>query len=298
MLPLPPSEAFSAKPVLPSNKNNKLIHLPNDRTASSAAVSAKKRERDKRILQSLVYLSEVETTNSACWAALAPLVRESPQDARIQCDKLVKPFHFEHVARYLSDQIANWFVDNEQQQEQRYQAILSSLSCFSWYCHQTLQVSKIAGFKLRTAAAYGAKATGCPAWHADNVPVRAIQTLYGPGTLVIDPLTTTTNDDNSFLRRMLQPTLHNNPNDLDVVDVVEWKDRLLKESGVVPGQVPAGILAALVGHTWKEAAATPEAALHPVLHKSPSPIPDDQGRVLLVLDVVLSESACTDDCCN
>ena len=145
-------------------------------------------------------------------------------------------------------------------------------------------------FKARIVATRGAGGTKCPQWHIDHVPLRWIESLVGRGCEVV--LNSGT-DDSSSQDGINWSAINGLDND-DVADVVEDRNKKLVDSKIADIYcAQQGEVMLLVGNRWDEFAKVKSESkdnarsTHPAVHKSPSPIPFWEGRVLLTQDVVL-----------
>jgi hypothetical protein len=218
------------------------------------------------------------------------------------------------IAKVAVDRTEVWFEDGETDAKRilRMLNLSSSLRCFVEHCRNHL--TNISSYKLKLTAMHGSNATRCPLWHADNVPIRWIQTYKGPGCNIVheepyqtqpNPQSGNDNDDSDISSsRLLQ---HNSllqrvrESDHDVEARKygpDWKERLVELSRVPVTQSPIGEPALLVGRMWyawsieqqqqqyysDDAKSPPEGPMAGVLHRSPHNVPG--GRILLNLDVV------------
>ena len=169
--------------------------------------------------------------------------------------------------------------------------LVSSMTTFMNYCRTHFPPGQIASYKVKLDVLYGPTATRCPLWHADNVPLRWIQTLTGPGCqYLVEP---SSPDDpveavpNPFLDRVRYSD-HEREGQLYGP---HWKETLVRMSSVPVQQAPTGEPILLVGRLWYQHATTRKKKgvhyFHPVLHRSPQNVPHNQGRILINLDVVM-----------
>ena len=108
----------------------------------------------------------------------------------------------EFTARTVIDRSNAWFCCNDDEDDtgdanndtastssmevQRYQNLVTWMESFVTLCRTRLNRTKIQGYRIKLTKMDGGKtATRCPAWHIDNVPIRWLQTLVGPGTQYI-----------------------------------------------------------------------------------------------------------------
>ena len=209
----------------------------------------------------------------------------------------------------VSNEVASWFDHTSNEALAMAEDLLSSLEAFTSFCEEHVltgeekEQNMMVVYKLKLSALVGQAATRCPSWHTDFVPIRGLQTFYGPGTHYVDPLE---HIDNVHLQRIIQGNkvlemgAGNNRKD--------WKERLMEQSGVEAQQANTGSLFLMVGNAWSNGGRHPPR--QPVLHKSPHDVAEDQARVILTLDVsvksrddtddgyLLLDAACTKDCCS
>jgi hypothetical protein len=249
------------------------------------------------------------------------------------------------VAKMVVDEMnANeWFVncDNDDEKDNtdlsntidkfypsfRLLNIESSMKSFVNICQSKL--NDIKGYRIKVSVMHGKSATRCPSWHTDYVSIRWIQSMVGPGSDFINDDCNNDEDDNeddddviSYLQRV-----RNNDKEYEVHqegnDRTDWKDILVERSHVQIQQVPTGQALVIVGNAWsdwsKEEGTSPSIGRRRrrrdgVLHRSPQNVPKDQGRILLVLDVIhdrdensnstsknknkKNNSPCQKDCCS
>ena len=240
--------------------------------------------------------------------------RISPENSMTYVTEWTTEENCQQVATKVSNDIHHWFEDAgtikrpeheiEALQTLRRDHLWYSMETFAEFCSAYLQTHRITGYKLKISNLRGQKSTQCPAFHVDNVPCRYTETLFGKGTVFLDP------NWNDYSHEVYQRLIHNRPppeifgnNDLD-----DWKERYLEESRlfdleVVQNQASVGRPALLIGHRWKELCSQQhKESRSVVLHRSPRNIPHDEGRILLVLDVVVreenEEGACPERCCH
>ena len=167
--------------------------------------------------------------------------------------------------------------------------LAASLQSFMDFCRNHLESDQITGYRARIVATRGEKAsTKCPTWHQDHVPVRWIQSLYGPGVQWVTDAASMpegmcagavkTDDEDSHA-----DIIHESVEDINARRV----NSTVPIRQALPGQ---GVM--LVGKTWSEfcrPSAGNNEALPAVVHKSPSGLMPWEGRVLLTMDVVTNE---------
>jgi len=198
------------------------------------------------------------------------------------------------VARYAIGETNQWFIDGRNLKlypSARLMNLVSSMKAFVDICESNLH--HIQGYRLKLAAMCGETATRCPLWHIDNVPIRWIQTMVGPGTSYVDD----NSETNPHLQRVRYPDReletragNNNPH---------WKDVLVEKSGARIQQAAVGEPIVLPGCLWpassKQQGTKNDSRFLPVIHRSPHNVQKNEGRVLLNLDVICGEHKC--DCC-
>ena len=171
--------------------------------------------------------------------------------------------------------------------------IISSMEKFMEFCNEHLESDAIAGYQLKLSVMHGAHGTQCPAYHVDNVPVRWIETLHGPGTVYID-------SKKYPYRGLLQNMVDNaRPRDFEGLSTSLWKEAVINSLSIAPSQTRTGQAALLPGRRWSEVAKSEYLQREVVLHRSPTDVEKSQGRVLLVLDVMTkSRLGCSEGCCH
>ncbi|CAB9498068.1 unknown protein [Seminavis robusta] len=199
-------------------------------------------------------------------------------------------------SRYGGEVRVEWQVNNgEEGQEKAIESVLKQASGsllsevqrrLFVFRHSAMTTLKgIKGYKVKLAVYWGGSGTRCPAWHQDYVPVRWIQSFFGPGTEFVLP-----DGNNPYLERIANPdkvreiALGNDRSD--------WKERLMEQSGVKTHHVPGGKPVLLVGQSWNQCAkprtegSNKRAA---VTHRSPHGLAAGEGRVLLNIDVIVAD---------
>ena len=133
-------------------------------------------------------------------------------------------------------------------------------------------------FRAEIQSSRGMAGTKCPKWHMDNVPLRLLLSLEGPGVCYLQPIT---NPQNA--QSIGQKCTEYNGCDCE------------KYSNHEELQAKAGEVALLLGKRWEEVIKKQYSGgmkqlspLQAVVHKSPTLLPL-QGRVLLKVDVVMDE---------
>lgn len=187
--------------------------------------------------------------------------------------------------------------------------LVQSMIAFQSFCQSHLDPKRLRGFRGKLAVLHGETATRCPSWHADNVPVRFLQTMCGPGTMYVDSTEYPPEKVQAVLQRIAlrqSPPNWRKNNDHDV-NSGDWKDELLKESGIEASQAKLGQGMMFVGYRWQESLKGKHQSkdiLPPVVHRSPRNIPTDQPRVILTMDVEMAsthdgrEKWCSKNCCD
>ncbi|GAX20202.1 hypothetical protein FisN_12Hh047 [Fistulifera solaris] len=155
--------------------------------------------------------------------------------------------------------------------------IASSMQSFVTYCSEHLYQAPPQGFKARLVCGRGISSAKCPRWHVDQVPVRYIQALVGPGCQYLDcqgplmKLNETTEEDDD------QP---NNAEEDTSSSLHDYVERLVQRHPEYVQQTREGEAVILVGNEWADRTA------HPCIHKSPSGLMPWNGRILFTIDVV------------
>jgi hypothetical protein len=197
--------------------------------------------------------------------------------------------------------------------------IESSMKSFVNICQSNL--NDIKGYRIKVSVMHGKSATRCPSWHTDYVSIRWIQSMVGPGSDFINDDGNNNDEDDDDVISYLQ-RVRNNDKEYEAQegnDRTDWKDILVERSHVQIQQVPTGQPLVIVGNAWsewsKEEDTSPSIGRrrYGVLHRSPQNVPEDQGRILLVLDVIhgrddnnnsnnsknkKNNSPCQKDCCS
>jgi hypothetical protein len=159
------------------------------------------------------------------------------------------------------------------------ESLASSMQSFVTFCCEHLHHPP-QGFKARLVCGRGVSSAKCPRWHVDQVPVRYIQALVGPGCQYLDcqgplmNLNEITEEDED------EPNKAGEDTSLSLHDYV---DRLVQLHPEYVQQVPEGDAAILVGNEWADR------TIERCIHKSPSGLMPWDGRILFTIDVV---------CCN
>ena len=167
------------------------------------------------------------------------------------------------VARRAVELTKHWFVDDDDKDDDddgddeessvtspmfRILNLVSSMTSFVKYCRSNLDTAgnhnKIVSYKLKLDVMYGTTATRCPLWHADNVPIRWIQTYTGPGCQYLweDP----TKKPNPFLERV---RMTDNEREGSLYGP-QWKETLVQMSSVPISQSPTGAPIMFIGRKW------------------------------------------------
>ena len=257
--------------------------------------------------------------NPKAWSKLSPVVwdRISSRDYGEEIRMEWKENNYSNdddtdllaVAKMVVDEMNTneWFVDYDNDDERnntdlsntinkfyptfRLLNIESSMKSFVSICQSNL--NDIMGYRIKVCIMHGKSATRCPSWHTDYVPIRWIQSMVGPGSDFINDDGNNDGDDDdviSYLQRV-----RNNDKEYEVQegnDRPDWKDILVERSHVQIQQVPTGQPLVIVGNAWsewsKEEDTSPSIGRrrYGILHRSPQNVPKDQGRILLVLDVI------------
>ena len=145
--------------------------------------------------------------------------------------------------------------------------------------------------RARLVASRGGAGTKCPQFHLDHVPVRWIQSLFGPGCEYVAGASGDGERGGGGGGGVDWTRINNLGDDIDDLSVAD-RNRLLVGSDAAISQVPEGQAVMLLGTGWKEWAirtgrtSESEQNLPPVVHKSPSIVAPWQGRVFLSMDIV------------
>lgn len=181
-----------------------------------------------------------------------------------------------------------------QQQQQQQRDLIQAMETFEQFCQSHLQRPQ--SYAARVVCARGSLSTKCPRWHTDDVPVRWIQSMVGPGVQWLD---------------------HPPPPTFDDVVPGEWDLAVINDNPSHPWrtvdfqhrrhQVSEGQAALLVGRRWGECATNKDsesislsnfeidsstsgtANPRPCVNKSPEGLMPWEGRVLLTLDVFVGQ---------
>jgi hypothetical protein len=152
--------------------------------------------------------------------------------------------------------------------------LASSMQSFVAFCSEHLLLPK--GFKARLVCGRGVSSAKCPRWHVDQVPVRYIQTLVGPGCQYLDcqgPLMNL----NEITEEDDQP---NNAEENTSSSLHDYVDRLIQLHPEYVKQTREGDAVILVGNEWGDR------TVQPCIHKSPSGLKPWDGRILFTIDVI------------
>lgn len=257
------------------------------------------------------------TSNQNPWSAMVPppspplinLPRNNGVDVSIEWSLHDDPHE---VAKYFIDRCLDFLptVTNRRrhdlQDPQSIQRLAWSLEMFREYVLQELPLitakhnTPPPRFKARIVATRGSRGTKCPQWHIDHVPIRWIESLVGRGCEVV-----ISSGADSVDQDGINWSAINGLDDDDVVDVVRDRNKKLvdpKIANIYCAQEGEALL--LIGNRWDEfannvgefannaesdsnKACCPPKFTQPAVHKSPSPIPHWEGRVLLTQDVLL-----------
>ena len=248
--------------------------------------------------------------NSDAWSDLSSIVWKSQRTKEIvlEWDEAIgQEERLVEIAKLAVDETEVWFKDGASDNSRmlRMLNLCSSMRCYVKHCRKHL--TNIRSYKLKLSAMHGSNATRCPLWHADNVPLRWIQSYTGPGCMYMDEEAHKNNNGkvNPFLQRVRESDYDEEARRLGP----DWKKKLVELSGVPTLGSPTGEPALLVGRMWstwsieKEQQDTPlQGPMAGVLHRSPHNVPVDQERILLNLDVVCAydseDSEEEDDHCH
>lgn len=154
-------------------------------------------------------------------------------------------------------------------------------------------------FKCRLVATRGPSGAKCPQFHLDHVPVRWIQSLAGPGVVLVEMMRPVSvdkveqehdNDGDGIAWNAFGKDDDDNEgvedrNDLSALSVQDRNRRLVDPKRAEIYRVKEGEAVVMIGSRWNEFAQIPKNVLKPVIHKSPE-VMKDVGRVLFTQDVV------------
>lgn len=158
--------------------------------------------------------------------------------------------------------------------EKMQDSLADSFNAFMTFCDDNLQ--GVEGYTARVVATRGPPSTKCPAWHQDHVPVRWIQSLYGPGCEWVDLQDWSTGTDEADAE----------DDSVLLNESVDDMNRRRVDPNEPIHQSCPGQAVMLVGRSWRRYCRNPALAdLPAVIHKSPSGFLPWQGRVLLTIDV-------------
>ena len=190
---------------------------------------------------------------------------------------------FAPVANSIACSINSCFEEDKEAHSARLADIEDSMKTFMLFCEENLDAGRILGYEIKVSNLQGEKATQCPAYHVDNVPIRWIETLHGPGSVYLDPEEYTSHYGNGgLLRNMVDNTP---PAKFREYPGTKWKEEVVKVLEIKPSQAKAGQPIMLVGHRWADVAKDTQDSRDGVLHRSPTNVLKSQARILLVLDV-------------
>lgn len=280
--------AFVSNAVPSKNDKLSLDKLVLDGTISTDNLPPiqvrKKTEVPKQKLRPSVIFPQ-SNPHLEAWSKLSSEVLNHPDGAIRFGHEFNPEDSFLNVAKQVAQDIKPYFEDDDSNSK-RLQDILSGIQAFVSFCNKHTDAT-IKGYYLKISVMNGETATQCPFWHVDNVPVRYMQTFFGPGSMYIDP---------SIYYNGVHDRIINNDRPSDLAHYTNWKEQLVKTSGIEPCQAKLGQAAMLVGFRWPDMAGTFDSNRDPVIHRSPLNVND--GRVLMVLDVKLEEEPCTKECCS
>ena len=193
------------------------------------------------------------------------------------------------IATFAIQKTQHWFAKEETTSSMfRILDLSSSMRSFMDHCRSNL--TNIRSYKLKLTAMHGSNATRCPLWHADNVPLRWIQSYTGPGCVFLNEDETNDVYDPYNYDPYLQRVRETNHDQEAKVYGPKWKQKLVEMSGIPISQSPTGEPAMLVGRMWsawsQQRDAPIEGPMSGVLHRSPHDVPGNQERILLNLDVL------------
>ena len=234
--------------------------------------------------------------NANAWSDLSSELWKSnrAKELTLEWDEAIGEEQLVKIAKQVVDDTEAWFMDDENDDTARTFRMLNLVSSMRLFVkHCRLHLTNVRSFKIKLSALHGKCATRCPLWHADNVPVRWIQTYTGPGCHFLDEEKQQRGFKagfNPFLQRVRESDHDRESRKLGS----EWKRTLVDMSGVPVSQSPTGEPAVLVGRRWHVWSIEQQGSAEPslrgpmggVLHRSPQNVPADQGRILLNLDVV------------
>ena len=197
------------------------------------------------------------------------------------------------IAKQAANKTDCWFEEREDPMKTlkmfRMLNMVASMKTFVKHCRANLR--GIQGYRLKLSVMHGATATRCPLWHCDNVPVRWIQTFYGPGCEYVEE--DEKNRTASTVPNPLLDRVRASDNGREApIHGSQWKTKLVEMSEYPIRQSSLGEPTMFIGHKWNTFAflgseMDDDAPVRSaVLHRSPQNVPEGMGRVLLNLDVV------------
>jgi hypothetical protein len=197
-------------------------------------------------------------------------------------------------------------LSNEAMERLLSTSLAESLQAYKEFCREhllrLLPNHSTVRFKCRLVATLGPSGAKCPQYHIDHVPVRWIQTFFGPGVELVVGNEGVQWD--VLLKR--EHDLDNNDSDAaqklgisaDMEEVISWTPvernlQLVDDSVATVYRANVGEAVVMLGNQWNEFRdaleskdGTITAKVEPVVHKSPE-ISTTQGRVLLTQDVIV-----------
>ena len=248
-------------------------------------------------LQESVSLSSVIrpglTSQPDLWKTFCPNVWEdaSGPDVRMHWHKPASSESPGELSQKVATSLISQMADesahslSEMSRQEMQTSLSASIESFMVFCEKYLKSSLYDGYTARIVATRGSRATKCPAWHQDHVPVRWIQSLAGPGCQWV--------------------MLEDKGGEWDAADdsdkwtvateSVEQLNRRRVNPNLPIQQASPGEAVMLVGRSWNEFCKHEDFQnLSAVIHKSPSGLKPWEGRVLLTMDVLFPDEEDTE----
>jgi hypothetical protein len=175
-------------------------------------------------------------------------------------------------------------VTNRQDTDQMEQALAESMQLFQDFCQE--HVKEACQFQVRVTSSRGSTGTKCPVWHMDQVPVRWIQSLVGPGCMWVGQ------EDAVAIVEQWNNKVDDNDDDEFMAQSAKDRNHQLIGPTASIHQAAQGEAVMLIGNRWSELAvhsqsdSSSSVSLTAAIHKSPDQLLPWQGRVLLTMDVL------------